>query len=144
MQKHCLKNGNTHQAAQARWALNSVLVTSNALSAMVNILNVLPTGFASNSGCFCRREQLRNCAAIYKEISPGAAYLHSGNGKCVYGRKNSLKKCADKEKTRSFFVISPSGIVLDRKSQDPHHLDTIHWAQSLLQLTTFEMWSGEI
>lgn len=27
------------------------------------ILKVLPTGFTSNSGCFCRREQLRNCAA---------------------------------------------------------------------------------
>lgn len=27
------------------------------------ILKVLPTGFTSNSGCFCRREQFRNCAA---------------------------------------------------------------------------------
>ena len=27
------------------------------------ILKVLPTGITSNSGCFCRREQLRNCAA---------------------------------------------------------------------------------
>ena len=27
------------------------------------ILKVLPTGFTSNTGCFCRREQLRNCAA---------------------------------------------------------------------------------
>ena len=27
------------------------------------ILKVLPTGFTSNSGCFCRREQLRNCVA---------------------------------------------------------------------------------
>ena len=27
------------------------------------ILKVLPTRFTSDSGCFCRREQLRNCAA---------------------------------------------------------------------------------
>ena len=103
------------------------------------ILKVLPTGFASNSGWILPQKTAQKLRRINNEISPGATYLHSGNGKCVCGRKNSLKKCADKEKTRSFFVISPSGIVLDRKSQCPHCLDTTHWAQSLLQLTTFEI-----
>ena len=106
MQKHCLKSGNTHQAGQAQWALNSVYVASNALSTMVNLLNVLPTGFASNSGCILPQRTAQKLRRINNEISPGATYLHSGNGKCVCGRKNSLRKCADNEKTRSFFVIS--------------------------------------
>ena len=73
---------------------------------MVNLLNVLPTGFASNSGCILPQRTAQKLRRINNEISTGGAYLFSGNGKCVYGRKNSLRKCADNEKTRSFFVIS--------------------------------------
>lgn len=104
-EKLCLKNGNTHHAAQAQWALDSVYVTSNALSTMINILNALPTGFASNSGCILPQRTAQKLRRINNEISLGGTNLFSENGKCVYGRKNSLKKCAGKEKTRSFFVI---------------------------------------